>query len=119
MDVECPYCSATVDVTSLEHHVRLYDGDGHGPHGTVPVDGVDNPWGLRLDYSDAPAARSAGDGVPPVDHVVDRSRRGWCPNCDRGTLGFKGGTGWLSSGRRRLACPNCGWESPDWIRIRE
>lgn len=119
MDVECPYCSATVDVTGLERHVRLFDGDGHGPHGTLPVEGVDNPWQLRLDVSNAPAGASAVGEVPPVDHVVDQSQRGRCPNCDRGALGFKGGNGWFSSGRRRLACPHCGWESPEWLRIRE
>lgn len=119
MDVECPYCSTTVDVTSLESHVRLFDGDGHGPHGTVPVDGVDNPWQLRLDASDAPAGDSAAADVPPVDAVVDRTRRGRCPNCDRGPLGLKGGSGWFSSGPRRLACQHCGWESPEWLRVRE
>lgn len=120
MEVECPYCSTAVDVTSLEQHVRSFDGDGHGAHGSVPVDGVDNPWQLRLDFSDAPSVEDEpGDDMPPVEHVVDRSRRGWCPNCDEGVLGFKGGSGFFSSGRRRLACPNCGWESPEWIKVRE
>lgn len=115
MDVECPYCSAVVDVTSLEHHVRQFDGDGHGPHGTVPVDGVDDPWQLRLDGSDAPSA----DAVPSVDLVLERTGGGRCPNCDRGPLGLKGGDAWLASGRRRLACQHCGWESPAWLKIRE
>jgi len=120
MDVECPYCSAIVDVTSLEQHVRTFDGDGHGPHDTVPVDGVDNPWQLRLDYCSAPSPDTeSADDVPSVEHIVNRSRRGRCPACDDGVLGFKGGSGFFSSGRRRLACPNCGWQSPDWITVRD
>lgn len=84
MDVECPYCSATVEVTGLESHVRLFDGDGHGPHGTVPVDGVDNPWQLRLDVSaaarpavvtdastsSAPQAGTSGFGSPSAESTV-------------------------------------------------
>lgn len=118
MDVACPYCAMTVDVTSLEQHVRLLDGDGHGAHGTVPVDGVDNPWNLRLDTSETPSADGDPDGdVPPVE-VVEEARRGRCPACEFGALGFKGGDGWFRSGRRRLACPTCGWESPEWLKIR-
>jgi DNA-directed RNA polymerase subunit RPC12/RpoP len=119
MDVECPYCSATVDVMGLESHVRLFDGDGHGDYGSIPVDGVDNPWQLRLDFSGAPDPSDHLDDVPPVDLAIDRSANGRCPSCDRGPLGLKGGSGWLSSGPRRLACQHCGWESPEWLRIRE
>lgn len=119
MQVECPYCRIAVDVTGLERHVRMSDGDGHGAHGSVPFDDVDNPWHLRLDFSAEPAeGRDEVDDEPPVDVIVDRSRRGWCPRCEMGILGFKGGNGFLSRGRRRLACMNCGWESPEWVRIR-
>lgn len=118
MEVECPYCGVTVDVTGLERHVRMFDGDGHGAYGSVPVDEVDNPWHLRLDFSDAPDDGSDGGQEPPVATVIDRARRGWCPNCEMGVLGTKGGEGLLSRGRRRLACINCGWESPEWVRIR-
>lgn len=133
MRVECPYCSATVDVTGLDHHVRVQDGDDHGPHGTVPVEGFDNPWNVRLDFSAAPNhdedssahaddasshdETAAGD-VPTVEHVIDDTRRGRCPACERGILGLKGGDGFLSSGRRRLACSACGWASPEWVKVR-
>lgn len=118
MDVQCPYCSDTVDVTHLERHVRLRDGDGHGRHGTIPVEGFDNPWSLRLDTSDGPD-RETDEEVPEVDHVVDDVRRGRCPACELGVLGLGGGDGWFSRGRRRLVCPNCGWESPEWVTIKE
>ena len=117
MQVECPYCEAAVDITRLASHVRLMDGDGHGSHGTTPVDGVDTPWQLRLDFSDRPDEEAAD--VPDVEYVTDELRHGRCPACERGAMGLKGGDGFLSSGRRRLACPNCGWESPEWVRIRD
>ncbi|MFB6353304.1 MAG: hypothetical protein ABEJ92_04395 [Halobacteriales archaeon] len=122
MEVRCPYCDEPVDVTSLERHVRLFDGDGHGPHGEVPVEGVDNPWALRVDVDEARASDDAagepGD-VPPVEAVAERVRGGWCPRCATGGLGLKGGDGFLARGRRRLACPHCGWESPEWVRVRQ
>lgn len=119
MDVECPYCSVTFDVTSLDTHVRSMDDESHGSHGSVPVTGVDNPWNLRIDVSDPDAGdhdSERGD-VPAVEHVADDVRTGRCPACERGILGLKGGDGFLSSGRRRLACPNCRWESPEWIEV--
>lgn len=118
MLVECPYCSVSVDVVSLENHVREMDDDEHGERGAVPMDAPDNPWNLRLDVSDPPD-RDAGAGpdAPAVRYVEDEVRRGRCPACDRGVLGLKGGDGLFSSGRRRLACPNCSWESPEWIEI--
>lgn len=120
MDIECPYCSMSVAVTSLQRHVRLADGDGHGPHGTVPVDGVDNPWRVRLDVSAPPGERQEATGdVPSVDYVADRTQRGRCPNCELGVLGLKGGSGRFSTGHRRLACTSCGWESPEWVNVRE
>lgn len=118
MRVECPYCSEIVDVVSLENHVRTRADDGHGERGTVPVDGVDNPWNLRLDISDPTDGRPRdGPDVPTVEYVRNEVLRGRCPACERGILGLKGGDGFLSRGRRRLACPNCGWESPEWIEI--
>lgn len=120
MDVECPYCSTIVGIASLERHVRLAEGGGHGSHGSVPIEGVDNPWQLRLDVAD-PSGDTPGDVAeksPDVD-VVASARRGQCPSCELGGLGLKGGDGRFSSGRRRLVCPNCGWESPEWINIRE
>lgn len=120
MLVECPYCSTEVDVVDLERHVRLMDGDGHGTHGTLPMDDVDNPWQLRLDVpDDPPRPDDRPPGAPTVEYVRDEVRRGRCPACDRGVMALKGGDGFLSRGRRRLACPNCGWESPEWIEIKD
>lgn len=115
MDVECPYCGVTVAVDSLEHHVRTRAGDGHGPSGSVPVEGVDSPWNLRLDVPDEPPA-VAGD-VPVVEYDPDAIRQGRCPSCARGVLALAGGDGFLASGRRRMICPNCGWETPEWVEI--
>lgn len=115
MDVECPYCTARIAVSQLERHVRMYEEDGHGSHGTVPMDGVDNPWNLRIDTTDRPAD---ADEIPSVDFVEDDVRQGRCPACDMGVLGFKGGDGIIFSSRRRLACIACGWESPEWLKIR-
>jgi hypothetical protein len=117
MRVECPYCATEVDVTSLANHVRLAEGDGHGSHGTVPVDGVDNPWNLRVDVSREDAHEGTTDDVPSADVVKEELRGGHCPGCDRGVMALKGGDGFLSRGRRRLACPNCGWESPEWVKV--
>jgi hypothetical protein len=79
----------------MAQHVKLAADEEHGPHGTMPERDVDNPWNLRL----------------------EDARRGRCPACEFGVLGLKGGDGFLSRGRRRLACTNCGWESPEWIEI--
>lgn len=119
MRVECPYCAAEVDVTSLANHVESEEGNGHGPQGTLPFDAVDNPWNLRVDVSRADAHEASDDTVPPVDVVEAELRRGRCPNCDRGVMALKGGDGFLSRGRRRLACPNCRWESPEWVRVEQ
>jgi hypothetical protein len=117
MRVECPYCALEVDVTGLAAHVESEAGGGHGPQGTVPVEDVDSPWNLRLDVSseDAPGATESGE---PSARVVEESLRGGrCPNCKRGVVGLKGGEGLLSRGHRRVACPNCGWESPEWVQV--
>lgn len=119
MDVECPYCGETVGVSGLERHVRLLDDEPHGAHGSVPEEWMDNPWHLRLDVSEAPADGDADAGGPTVADVVAEARRGYCPACERGVLGLKGGDGLFSRGRRRLACPDCGWESPEWVKVRE
>lgn len=116
MNVECPYCSDTMDITRLQHHIRIEDGDGHGEHGSLPVDNVDNPWGLRVS-ADPPSDGEPDGEVPNAEYVAAETRRGRCPACTRGILGLKGGDGWLSSGRRRLACINCGWESPAWVAV--
>jgi len=116
MDVKCPYCSVTVDVISLETHVRSMDDEAHGSQGSVPVQGVDNPWNLRVDVSGSRDGDPRGD-VPAAEYVADEVRKGRCPACERGILGLKGGDGFLSSGHRRLACPNCRWESPEWIEV--
>lgn len=129
MRLDCPYCSETVNVVDLEGHVRRRDGNGHGAHGTVPVERVDNPWNVRIEtrldeieprQQGVPDEAANDDGaVPTVEYVESKIRKGRCPACKRGILGMKGGDGWLSSGRRRLACINCRWESPEWITIRE
>lgn len=118
MQVNCPYCQATVEVTQLADHVRMLDGDGHGPHGTTPVDHVDNPWNLRIDVDEKSSPRGDTE-LPDVEYVENEIRRGRCPACDRGAMALKGGDGFFSSGHRRLACPNCGWESPEWITIKK
>lgn len=115
METECPYCDARMDVTRLSRHVRLAADDVHGPYGSVPDAGFDNPWNLRLEFSET--GQETAEGSPDVDAIRTRVRRGRCPSCDLGVLGQKGGDGFLSRGRRRLACPNCGWESPEWIEI--
>ena len=127
MRVACPYCAVEVDVTDLVDHVRSEAGDGHGPRGSVPFDGVDNPWNLRLNVSETGASGATSDkrddegdeDVPSVEVVEAELRRGRCPNCEYGVMGLKGGSGLFSRGHRRLACPNCRWESPEWIRIEE
>lgn len=119
MDVRCPYCSVALDVVSLEHHVRSMDDEQHGPQGSVPVDGVDNPWNLRVEVSQSRDRDADETDVPSAEYIANEARRGRCPACERGILGLKGGDGFLSSGHRRLACPNCRWESPEWIDIRE
>lgn len=118
MRVECPYCSVSIDVVSLHNHVRASDDAGHGEQGTVPFEGSDNPWNLRLNVSvPREAETDPPSDVPTVEYVRDEVRRGRCPACERGVLGLKGGDGIFSRGRRRLACPNCAWESPEWIEI--
>lgn len=114
METECPYCGTSMDVTRIARHVRLADDDEHGAHGTVPDAEVDTPWNLRLEFDDATVD---GDGTLDPATIESQVRRGRCPACDRGVMAMKGGDGFLSSGRRRLACPNCGWETPEWIRI--
>jgi hypothetical protein len=116
MRIECPYCDVEVDVTSLTSHVRRMEGDGHGAHGTVPTKRVDSPWNIRIETSPA-EAKADQESDLDATYVEERIRRGRCPGCDLGVVGLKGGDGWLSSGRRRLACPNCGWESPEWVTI--
>jgi len=118
MKVACPYCEETVGIDRLADHVRLREGEGHGSSGTTPVDHVDNPWNVRVDVDDPPADGS-DPGVPDVEYVRGEIRHGRCPACERGVMALKGGDGFLSSGRRRLACPNCGWESPEWVTIRD
>ncbi|WP_435184757.1 hypothetical protein [Halobellus sp. EA9] len=118
MRVECPYCDREVDVTSLKSHVRRMEGGGHVDHGTVPRERVDSPWNIRIETSPAEARADRDSGLD-AEYVEERIRRGRCPGCDLGVVGLKGGDGWLSSGRRRLACPNCGWESPEWVTIRD
>ncbi|MFB6207273.1 MAG: hypothetical protein ABEJ05_12185 [Haloglomus sp.] len=119
MEVHCPYCRERVDITQLADHVRLRDDESHGPHDTTPVDHLDNPWNLRVDVADDAAESDRDPQAPDVEYVGDEVRRGRCPACERGTVALKGGDGFLSSGPRRLACPNCGWESPEWISISE
>ena len=109
--------STEVDITSLASHVRLAEGDGHGSHGTVPIEGVDSPWNLRLDISREESHEARTDDVPPAEVVEEELGGGHCPSCARGVVALKGGDGFLSRGRRRLACPNCGWESPEWVKI--
>lgn len=116
MEKACPYCGVRVDVTRLVAHVRLADDDAHGSHGTVPERDLDTPWNLRIDFADE--ERTAGpEEEVKVAVIKDRVRRGRCPTCEVGLMGLKGGDGFLSSGRRRLACMSCGWESPEWIRV--
>ena len=117
MQVECPYCATEVDVTSLANHVRLAEGDGHGSHGTIPIEGVDSPWNLRLDISRKDTHEATTDNAPPAEIVEEELREGHCPNCVRGVMALKGGDGFFSRSRRRLICPNCGWESPQWVKI--
>lgn len=116
MEKECPYCGLRVDVTRLVRHVELASDEDHGPHGTVPERDLDNPWNLRIDFSDADRDAAAEETVK-AEVIKDEVRRGRCPACELGVMALKGGDGFLSSGPRRLACPNCGWESPDWIDV--
>lgn len=115
MRTECPYCGAGMDVTRVERHVRLADDDAHGPHGAAPDEDMDNPWALRVAFDEPPA--DGGDGAVDPATVMADVRRGRCPACTRGVMALKGGDGFLSSGRRRMACPNCGWETPAWVRL--
>lgn len=116
MEKACPYCDARVPVTGLARHVRLAADDDHGPYGTLPDEHVDSPWSSRVEFTDD---AHAVDGDPAEVEVIKREvRRGRCPSCDRGVMALKGGDGFLSSGRRRLACPNCGWETPEWVELR-
>lgn len=117
MRVECPYCGLEVDVAGLATHVESEEGGGHGPQDTLPVENVDSPWNLRLDISSEDAPETTDEGVPSAQVVEESLRGGRCPNCKRGVVGLKGGKGFLSRGRRRVACPNCGWESPEWIEV--
>jgi len=117
MRVECPYCGLEVDVAGLAAHVKSEDGRDHGPQGAVPVEDVDSPWNLRLDVSSEDAPETTAEEVPSAQVVEESLRGGRCPNCKRGVVGLKGGEGLLSQGRRRVACPNCGWESPKWVQV--
>jgi DNA-directed RNA polymerase subunit RPC12/RpoP len=117
METECPYCGARVDVTRVARHVQLASDEDHGPHGTTPNSGVDNPWNLRLAFSDD-GSDANRDAASRAVEIKDEVRRGRCPACALGVMALKGGSGFLSSGRRRLACPSCGWETPEWVEIR-
>lgn len=116
MEKACPYCGAVMDITRLAQHVKLAADEDHGPHGTVPERDMDNPWNLRLDFSEEDREPDSEDTLR-AELIKEDVRRGRCPACDLGIMGTKGGDGFLSSGRRRLACMNCGWESPEWITI--
>lgn len=117
MEAECPYCGARVDVTRVARHVQLASDEAHGPYGTVPDSDVDSPWNLRLAFSDH-ESDADGDGAFEAGEIRDEVRRGRCPSCDLGVMALKGGDGFLSRGRRRLACASCGWETPEWVEVR-
>lgn len=38
MEEDCPVCGKTCDSQGLENHIRLTDGRGHGPAGSMPAD---------------------------------------------------------------------------------
>ena len=116
MEKQCPYCSARVDVTRMVEHVQLAADDDHGALGSVPDRDLDTPWNLRLSFEDG-ATDDYQRRVIEADVIKDQVRRGRCPACEVGVMGLKGGDGFLSSGRRRLACPSCGWETPEWVSV--
>jgi hypothetical protein len=116
MERECPYCSARVDITRMVEHVQLADDEDHGPHRSVPERDLDNPWNLRLSFA-SDEADDYQKRVIEADVIKDQVRRGRCPACEMGVMALKGGDGFLSSGRRRLACPSCGWETPEWVSV--
>lgn len=55
MDVECPICGKPCDAQGVENHIRLTNGDGHGPAGRRPgdVDDVDVPGGEAVSLRDS------------------------------------------------------------------
>ena len=79
MDVKCPYCSVTVDVVSLETHVRSMDDEAHGSQGSVPVQGVDNPWNLRVDVSGSRDCDPGRTFRPPSTSPTRSARAGVRP----------------------------------------
>lgn len=105
-----------MDVTRVARHVQLASDEDHGPYGTVPESDIDSPWNLRLEFS-ARVSDAAGTGAFEAEEIREEVRRGRCPSCDVGVMALKGGDGFLSRGRRRLACPSCGWETPEWVEI--
>lgn len=116
MQKQCPYCGAAVPVTRLFRHVRELSDDDHGDHGTLPdPELVDSPWSSRVSFADDARALERDDAEIAV--IKRNVARGRCPACDRGAMALKGGDGLFASGRRRFACPNCGWESPEWVEV--
>lgn len=115
MERECPYCGARVDVARMVRHVRLAADDDHGPYGAVPERDLGNPWNLRLDFADGD--ERTAEATLKAEVIKEDVRRGRCPACELGVMALKGGDGILSTGPRRLACPSCGWESPEWIEV--
>ena len=94
--------------------------DADSPDTDARIDtqeGRNSPWNLRLDISREESHEARTDDVPPAEVVEEELGGGHCPSCARGVVASKGGDGFLSRGHRRLACPNCGWESPEWVRI--
>jgi hypothetical protein len=116
MEKECPYCSARVEITRMVEHVQLAEDNDHDDLGSVPERDLDNPWNLRVSFDDD-ATDDYQRRVIEADVIKDHVRRGRCPACEFGVMGLKGGDGFLTSGRRRLACPSCGWETPEWVSV--
>lgn len=52
MEKECPVCGKSCDIQGLENHIRLTNGRGHGPAGSMPDEGADG--GATLSATDGP-----------------------------------------------------------------
>jgi len=127
MEEDCPVCGKTCDSQGLENHIRLTNGRGHGPAGSMPADanGVDDSARVTSEPIHAKDIRADGPGQEQtmsvqaaLDRAVDAGRdeaRRVDHQMNSLEMRIDGLEGIIESIQDRLAvaCPNCGHGDPE------